>query len=1845
MKYTFIVLLLLLQPAIHSQNFNMRKVFPFLRDGLPQHKVCHVGDSEIPHPNNTGTFTNTTGSVADLVVIRELEVDDYMTIDGVKYNDKEEYYDQDCKQEGKNVIRIHKVPVGTVLKKDVQPYETVYIAVYDTIGYEVGVHGTIGFKAKGGCEEECGCDYGATENSVENGQPVSSVGSSTDRYDHIPPKKPQSGTKLASRKYLQPGNLSIWKNREQQIFTPEKVLYQIKNSTGLTQIDVINDNSYSIKQFSSGKVGSKDSNGYFTVTGEADTTITYSSSSSNVLNVEHKKGNAVVSNTVFKYNSSSDFWEMGQDIDGDGKIDRYQQEKIKKSGSNTIKTSIVLNSSRTVVNRVRRTYDSEHRLLQERVDPWGAELITNYTYTNGNLTRIDYPDGSFETTTYTADNKVELTIRSSGLFKKYEYNSKGLVSKVIESFNGSSYSTTNSQHKVTLYGYGPRLEGDDGSVDPDEPRLVRVRALGKEISRTYYGYLNGEEHVIQAVTPTAAIDNPGNLWTSTYTNAEGEVTKRVEADGTGTIITYEVEGNTETTTTQSGVFNSDLTAIVQGTESVEIVTNGLLVSTYTFDIASGHLLSSRTVTERDSANREKRIDYLDGSYEMFVYGCCNLDAVRSREGIWTDYTRDSLGRVLTSTKAGVTQINEYNSVGQLVVSKEQGTDGTVRTISSSSYDRAGRLRWTKDALGNQTLYSYAYSNGQTTTTITYPNGTKEIRVVDSEGKLVSLSGNAVFPRSADLDAERVVYDDELKYSVYVRRRGQSENWNDVFYNALTQVYKRVNKSGEVTRRFYQEGTGELIKTQSSIDVSTLFYRDLSKNINIEALDVNNNNQIDYGIDTILRIQKDVVRENNITWKRSRTWLNPDSFENPGLVDNTNKVSNDGLARVNTSITNGISSTFKFQTQLGEDGVVTSTVTRPDGSYTETQTVNGLKAFKKSFNSKDSLKHRTDYLYDRYNRLKYEKDFRNGYTIYSYNDNDQIVTLKTADPDGSSGPLKRQTFTTDYNNMGRRTSVMNPDGSKIFFEYTTQGLIKKSYGQNVYPREYIYDSKGKLKNVQTWKNYGSKSGRNDISWAYNSAGRLVSETDQEGRSTYYTYYSSGLLKEKIDARGVKKLHLYDASGRLKEIKYSDGTPTVKFTYNKWGQLNTVADVSGLKTYKYNGLGQFTGQKWTSGFLKGVETVYSIDSIGRNKKLVRKIAGQTRSNYYSYNNMGLLYKVKKGDHAFQYSYLYKSPKTISKMTVKKSGTTQLFSKRDFDKMMRTKKFSWKAGSQVLSSQNFMFDEFNRREKSTQNDGSVWQYGYDSFGNLNLAVKDHGSNPQEDLSFSYTYNDNGSRKTAGENSSKISYTTNNMQQYVKIARDGLASNISYDRAGNPLTYGDWDLVWDGESRLKSMTNTITGQKLEFAYDYRGFRIWKKVFTSGNVLKKWIGFVYDGDLVTEEINLLDNKKIIRSYTWGLDPAGTKQQVGGIGALLSMEQNGKNYHVVTDAGGNITKLYESKPDSSIALVNSYEYGPFGQLVAKSESVEMPYQFNTKYTDEETGLVYYGFRFYNPVDGRWLNRDPIGVNGGINLYNSNSNNMVNGFVGNNSPLGFVDGMDLGVGSYNYSISLDPLGKRRLVSKIKAMDYDRFLFDDDTVGVFSVELEAKFRNGKVDISLLKKVASPGEDQFEDLQFAIEDILVEDTWRDKKTKCPCTKVYIIYKISTKPWEVQEEIDIRVKEEIGGNGQANGQGDTEGSKRGVNYEGDAKGQINYDGNSRIVHNRKAVRTLKTAGLETYSSVEFFVCKRKRGLEIEDVAWYKLHAGVWSGMLVLGSRTVAKIEYGEADIFWAFESVDWVR
>ena len=121
------------------------------------------------------------------------------------------------------------------------------------------------------------------------------------------------------------------------------------------------------------------------------------------------------------------------------------------------------------------------------------------------------------------------------------------------------------------------------------------------------------------------------------------------------------------------------------------------------------------------------------------------------------------------------------------------------------------------------------------------------------------------------------------------------------------------------------------------------------------------------------------------------------------------------------------------------------------------------------------------------------------------------------------------------------------------------------------------------------------------------------------------------------------------------------------------------------------------------------------------------------------------------------------------------------------------------------------------------------------------------------------------------------------------------------------------------------------------------------------------------------------RYFVWGLDLSQTLQGAGGIGGLLCMANANTSYYYLYDANGNVTQLVNAA-DGSIAA--HYEYDPFGNFTAKSGPYAdaNPFRFSTKYFDADTGQYDFGLRDYSAKLGRWTSRDPIGEQGGANLY-------------------------------------------------------------------------------------------------------------------------------------------------------------------------------------------------------------------------------------------------------------------------
>jgi len=227
-----------------------------------------------------------------------------------------------------------------------------------------------------------------------------------------------------------------------------------------------------------------------------------------------------------------------------------------------------------------------------------------------------------------------------------------------------------------------------------------------------------------------------------------------------------------------------------------------------------------------------------------------------------------------------------------------------------------------------------------------------------------------------------------------------------------------------------------------------------------------------------------------------------------------------------------------------------------------------------------------------------------------------------------------------------------------------------------------------------------------------------------------------------------------------------------------------------------------------------------------------------------------------------------------------------------------------------------------------------------------------------------------------------------------DKTPQTFTYDLDGNTLADGKWNFSWDGENRLQSILSNDGTVKLEYAYDFQSRRVSKKVYTKAATDIEWTlakheKFVYDGWNCIAMFNA-DNA-MQKSMLWGEDLSGSMQGAGGVGGLLAETSSAGTYLPGYDGNGNIM-LYINAADQS--LVAEYVYDAFGRTIFKTgtQANDFVYLFSTKPLDAETGLYYYGYRYYSADMGRWVNRDPIGEKGGENVY---------GMV-RNSPMGYID---------------------------------------------------------------------------------------------------------------------------------------------------------------------------------------------------------------------------------------------------
>ena len=225
----------------------------------------------------------------------------------------------------------------------------------------------------------------------------------------------------------------------------------------------------------------------------------------------------------------------------------------------------------------------------------------------------------------------------------------------------------------------------------------------------------------------------------------------------------------------------------------------------------------------------------------------------------------------------------------------------------------------------------------------------------------------------------------------------------------------------------------------------------------------------------------------------------------------------------------------------------------------------------------------------------------------------------------------------------------------------------------------------------------------------------------------------------------------------------------------------------------------------------------------------------------------------------------------------------------------------------------------------------FAYDAVGNRTTGrtVVNQGNQLTADANFAYQYDDNGNltRKTL--------LATGNYTHYTYDAENRL-TQVQEFAAGNPTAITTSSYRYDGLGRR--IEKVANGQTKRYIYD------------GEDILLE-----YDGS------NVLQAR-----YTHG----------PGIDEPIAVTKGATTFFYHQDGLGSVTDL----TDSAGATAKSYSYDAYGNILDSPGTVDQPYTYTGRELDQETGLSYYRARTYDSAVGRFIQKDPIGLRGGLNVY-------------------------------------------------------------------------------------------------------------------------------------------------------------------------------------------------------------------------------------------------------------------------
>ena len=486
------------------------------------------------------------------------------------------------------------------------------------------------------------------------------------------------------------------------------------------------------------------------------------------------------------------------------------------------------------------------------------------------------------------------------------------------------------------------------------------------------------------------------------------------------------------------------------------------------------------------------------------------------------------------------------------------------------------------------------------------------------------------------------------------------------------------------------------------------------------------------------------------------------------------------------------------------------------------------------------------------------------------------------------------------------------------------------------------------------------------YGYNALDQLISVTDPRSLATTYTYNGLGDLQQQVSPDSGTTTKTYDSGGNLSTSTDARGAIST-YTYDSLDRVKTAAFKLGVTTdqtitYNYDagtdGKGRLTSASDSDHSMN-----WTYDALGRVTSKSQTVGGITKTVGYGYTNGQLTTMTTPSGLTLAYGYANNHITSIrlnsiyvvlSNVLYEPFGPPRLWTWGNGTVASRTYDQDGKV-TQIDSAglKTYGYDDAFRITgiTDTTNAANSWTYGYDAQDRLTSAAK-----PSQ--AFGWSYDADGNRLTqSGPISQSITYpTTSNRAGTITGSANGA---YSHDAAGNII--GDTVRSFSYNHRGRMKTSTVTGGgTTTYIYNALGQRIRK----SGSRL-----FVYDeaGHLIGE-YNASTGALIQETIWMGDIPVSVVVPNGG-GYIHTDHLN--TPRKITSVNNDLLWQWDSLPFGNGAP----NQNPQG-LGVFSYNLRFPGQ----YYDSETGLHYNYFREYDPYTGRYVQSDPIGLEGGLNTY-------------------------------------------------------------------------------------------------------------------------------------------------------------------------------------------------------------------------------------------------------------------------